>query len=53
MRVVADVTATAVAGTPPKSTVAPGANPVPVTATAVPPVVGPVSGATAATVGAP
>jgi hypothetical protein len=45
-------TSTAVAATVPKSTVAPLANPVPLTVTDVPPVTGPLAGLTELTVGA-
>ena len=48
-----DVTVTSLDGDEPKSTVAPGANPVPLIVTDVPPDVGPALGLSDMTVGAP
>ena len=48
---VAELTVTLVAATPPKLTVSPAVNPVPVIVTDVPPAVGPLVGLTAVTVG--
>ncbi len=50
---VPESTVTDPAAVVPKSTSAPGANPVPVTVTAVPPDVGPASGLTPVTAGVP